>query len=498
MPIINFIIFAINLCLLKKFLHVYQLRNYNNRRYFKFFTKKHVFFLIFACFLCVLFIFIKNLYLYIVSSALLTSIHFWLNFNLVQNKKTPISFTPRLKRIFAISISLLVIYLILCIPVIVQICLLYLTPTIANSLNFYDHFINRKFISLASKKLKQSNIKIIAITGSNGKTSVKNILHSFLESTYIVQSTPSSFNTPIGIAKFINQELKDSTEILILEYGARRKNDIKILCKIYGANFGILTSISPQHMETFKSVENIKNAKNELPKYLQENLCVFNVDNSFCLELFNKKTGEKLSVSTKQQGVDFFASNIRIENFKTKFTIHFNNTSYDAETHLLGEHNVYNILMAFAIAINLNIKPEIIVDSIAKLKAIKHRLELIKTHIIILDDTYNCSLDSAKQALKVLHQFPNKKMIVTPGIIEGGKVQKNINFELGKMIAFCDYVIIVGTHNKESIFKGLLFKNFNLKNLIFVPTLEEAKPHFSLLSNNDTLLFLNDLPDDFK
>ena len=140
----------------------------------------------------------------------------------------------------------------------------------------------------------------------------------------------------------------------------------------------------------------------------------------------------------------------------------------------------------------LGINTNNIILTINNLKPTKHRLELIETNINILDDTYNCSLSSAKEALWALKNFPGKKMIATPGIIECGKEKYNINFELGKLIAFCDYCIIIGNENKTAIFNGIKKAILeNTKTPIQPKTycensLENAKQHFSLLNSGDT------------
>ena len=160
-----------------------------------------------------------------------------------------------------------------------------------------------------------------------------------------------------------------------------------------------------------------------------------------------------------------------------------------------------NICLATALANHLKISTEKILNSIEGLQQVPHRLSLTKTHINILDDSYNCSPISARESLSVLSKFPNKKMVATPGIIECGKEKFNINFNLGKQLAHFDYVVIIGNENKEELNCGLK-KEIKEKNLqpqiYFSQTLDDAKQYFSILNNNDTLLLLNDLPDDYN
>ena len=249
-------------------------------------------------------------------------------------------------------------------------------------------------------------------------------------------------------------------------------------------------------MESFKSIENIVSAKSELSKFLKNKLCIFNNDNKNCENLYNKKPGKKLSVSTHKKS-SIYATEILVKDFQTQFSLHLKNKTFQCSTKLLGEHNITNILLSCAMAKYLKIKTKDIINVIENLTPTPHRLEYIKSHINILDDSYNCSLESATNAIRVLNCCTNKKMIVTPGIIEGGKNQYSINFKLGKLCKDIDYIIIVGNTNKKAILDGL--KSLKTNSIIICEqTLEKAKQHFSKLSSDDTLLLLNDLPDDYN
>ena len=286
-------------------------------------------------------------------------------------------------------------------------------------------------------------------------------------------------------------------DFLILEYGARQQKDIEFLCKTFGADYGIITTIAPQHLETFKSIENIKKTKNELAEFLSLKPCVFNLNNQYCRELYSKKIGKKFGVSFNNNSM-LSATDINIKNCQTHFTLKINNKNYSVKTNLLGECNVVNILLATSLSIFLNIEIEDIIKSIEDLESVPHRLQLIKTHINILDDTYNCSIASATESINVLNSFPGKKMIATPGIIEAGTEQKQINFHLGELCSNCDYVVIIGNVNKTDIHSGLKSKNYPDKKICFANTLDEAKQYFSLLSSGDSLRLLNDLPDEYN
>lgn len=497
----NLLIFFTYIVLFQKFLHIYQLKDYNNIRYLKHFINKKTLFVLLCSLLFVFELLIKNILLHIVINVILYIANLFYLKNLIKNKKTPLKFTKKLSRIYIISIIFLLTLSFYKYSFILFIVLSPVVPILANTLNLYDKIKNFHYIKKASLKIKNHSAQVIAITGSNGKTSVKNILLNMLSTQYKTQATPASYNTPLGIAKFINNELKHDTEFLILEYGARHKKDIKTLCKIYGANYGIVTTISAQHLESFKHIENIFLAKNELPKYLQNQTCVFNIDNLYCLRMYNFKTGNKTSISINTNA-DIFAKNIQVTNFQTTFNLIINKKNFLVQTSILGRHNITNICLATALAKSIGVSNKNIISSIKNLQPTPHRLQLIKTHINILDDSYNCSPASAKEALWILKNLPGKKMIATPGIIECGKQKYNINFNLGKQMSYCDYCIIIGNENKQAILEGITKPSNTIKKplpeILFANTLEDAKQYFKKLATDDTLLLLNDLPDDYK
>lgn len=501
---LNISIYITTIICLQNYLHLFQLRNYKANRYLSYFNWKYLIFLIFILTVFVEQILISKLIFTILSNICSLFIFGYLSSKIASGNKTPIAWTKRIKILYTISSIILIFPIFFKKIAILTMFLAVFMPIFANLLNFFTKISNINFIKHAQNKLKNSKAKVIAITGSNGKTTVKNILNNMLSTQYKVISTPKSYNTPLGISKFLNEQNLD-VDFIILEYGARHKNDIKNLCKLYGADYGIITQISPQHLQTFKTIENIAKAKQQLSFFLKNKPCIFNIDNPFILKMYTEKSGSKISVSTSKSTADYYTQDSQTKNFKTNFDIHFKNHCCSCQTDLLGCHNVCDIALAFALAKHIGVKTANLLSSIKKLKPTPHRLEYLKSNINILDDSYNCSITSAKESISVLKSCSGKHMVVTPGIIEAGKDQFKINFALGQMLTACDYIIIVGQTNKSALTQGINHKTSsaktatsNNKKILFASNLEHAKQYFKILQKDDTLLLLNDLPDDYS
>lgn len=495
--ILNFITVLFNSIYIEKYLHIYQLRDYNFNRYLRYFLKIRGIYHVFCVISLIFSVIFKNLIFLSIVDIVFLIVSIIYHRRLIGSKKTPLKHTPKIKRLYVISILLLLLTIPLHFGAMLSHVILLLLPMLSNLLNIYDKIKNKNYIKSAQLKLRLNKAKIIAITGSNGKTSVKNILYEFLRTKYKVLMTPKSFNTPLGISKFINESLIADFDYVILEYGARKIHDISKLCKLFGADYGIITLVAPQHLSTFKNIENIYNAKSELSKYLCHDICVFNLDNIYTYRMYQERTNKKLGISIFSKS-DIYASEIKIVDYNTEFFMHFKDSKIKFRTRMLGRHNVTNILLASALAIHLGVDMSDIKKACETLPFVPHRLELIKTDINILDDSYNCSLLSAEESISVLSSLPNKKMIVTPGIIEAGKYEYEINYKLGRLCHASDIVVIIGRQNKDAIRDGLLSTGFHTQNLFYADTLALASKYYSILNKGDNLLLLNDLPDDYQ
>lgn len=509
-------------CYSQKLFHILQLKSYKTNEFLKWYISNKVYlFNLFFSMLSILFclvinvanIFIKNVFISVIGILFyFVCVVAFINRKSASYQKVKFVKTPRMIRLFITYFFLNIIicfilnmwfkniyflfYAAIPLNIVINALLLCLAKIINEPI---EKMVNYYYILKSKNKLsKMPELIKVGITGSAGKTSVKNILSHILSVKYKVFATPNSYNTPMGICRSINEQLPYDAEVFIAELGAKQKNDIKYLCEYLNVDFGIVTSVSKQHISTFKTMNNIFLTKKELPDFLTNKLCVFNIDDVCCEKMYVNKTGEKCGVSIKIASTDIYATDIKVDNFITKFVLHFEGKSYDVTTCLLGSHNVTNILLATALAIHFNIKVEDVIARIRTLKQVPHRLEYIKSNngINILDDSFNCSPISSENALNVLQSCMGKKVVCTPGIVEGGKEQHQINYALAKKISeVADEIIVVGDTNRYSLSDGL----DATKKIYYVKNLKEAQFLFSkILVSNDTLLLLNDLPDDYS
>ncbi len=348
----------------------------------------------------------------------------------------------------------------------------------------YETPHNKNYIALAHEKLKNSGVKVIGVTGSFGKTTVKNILAELLKAKYRVLATPQSFNTPMGIAKTIHEnDLKDY-DILIAEMGAKNVGDIAELCELFAPEYGLITGICPQHLKSFKTLENVIETKGEIISGSKNGVVIA----EDCFDLF--KNSDKCLRCARITDVNCGANG-------TCFSLELGVESVKIHTKLLGEHSAKNFALAATLASVLGVNASDISQIALCLDYIPHRLQLIKNGgINIIDDSYNANVKGAEAALGVLRLFEGRKVCVTPGIIELGVLEESENFELGKKLIGLDLVIVVGETLATPITEGYLQEGGDSEKIEKVPTLSAASLKLKeYLKDGDTVLFLNDLPD---
>ena len=366
-----------------------------------------------------------------------------------------------------------------------------------------EYLIRRNILGKATAKLNFSDVKRIGITGSYGKTSVKEILNTMLSQKFRVLSTPASYNTPLGIALTV-KGLDSTHDIFIAEMGARNKGDIKALADMIKPDYGVLTGINNQHLESFGSLDVIKDTKYELFENLKQGGAgFFSSDCEGAKELFDRFNGEKYQAGTSNEDNFVYATDITTDERGMSFTLNIRGEEpVKCSTLLLGKHSVSNICLAAAVAYKLGLTPEEIAMGVGRITALKHRLELLPNNknIIIIDDSYNSNEDGTKAAMEVLDTFEGRKIVLTPGLVELGKIENVTNFEFGKRLAkHADIVIVIGKHNAEMLITGLTEGGFDKEKIMFAKTLNKANVTLNgILEEGDVVLFENDLPDNYS
>ncbi|MBE5939084.1 MAG: UDP-N-acetylmuramoyl-tripeptide--D-alanyl-D-alanine ligase [Lachnospiraceae bacterium] len=359
--------------------------------------------------------------------------------------------------------------------------------------------VNNHYINEAKKILKGHNdLKIIGITGSFGKTSVKYYLNTLLKAKYNVLMTPESYNTPMGVVKTIRGSLKPVHEIFICEMGAKKVGEIKEICDIVYPHHGIITSIGPQHLETFKSLDNVKKTKFELADALPEGGLLLVNGNDENIKAYNY--GKKMITYGVTEDCDYYAYDIDVNNKGTSFTVKAGDEVCQFKTDLIGRHNVINIVGTIAMAHLMGISLKELKPQVRKLEGVPHRLQLInKNGITIIDDAFNSNPTGSKAALDTLALFDGTKILITPGMVELGAKEEELNKEFGRQAAkVCDYIFLVGINRTKPIYEGIKEEGFEEDKVIAFNSLTEALDKmYSLMETDKVVLLENDLPDNY-
>lgn len=385
---------------------------------------------------------------------------------------------------------------------------LYLTPLLVPLSNLINKPIEKAvqnwYINDAKRILSEMpSLHKIGITGSYGKTSMKFYLSELLGSQYETLKTPESFNTPMGVTITIRQHLKPTHEYFICEMGARRVHEIKELCEIAHPHDGIITSVGPQHLETFNSIENVVKTKFELADSVQAvgGRIYLNGDN----ELIRQKAPEYKNAVLYglQEGNDYRASDISVSDRGTEFTVTApNGDSLRFSMKLLGEHNVQNVLGAITYCHGLGISLEKLALPVKRIAAVPHRLQLIDKggDLTFIDDAYNSNPSGCRAALNVLGLFDACRILVTPGMVELGAKQEELNFEFGQEAAkACDYIVLVGKNQTVPIYNGIKEAGYDMNGVYVADSLNEAleKVREYKTDKKKIVLLENDLPDNY-
>ncbi|MCI8554805.1 MAG: UDP-N-acetylmuramoyl-tripeptide--D-alanyl-D-alanine ligase [Clostridiales bacterium] len=360
--------------------------------------------------------------------------------------------------------------------------------------------INRHYIRDAQSRLASlPNLVVIGVTGSYGKTSTKNFLAALLSVKYNVLMTPESFNTTLGVVRTIRERLTPAHQVFIAEMGAKNVGDIREICELVHPRYGMITAIGEQHLETFRSLDNIVRTKFELADALPAGgLILLNTDNEAIRRRLQEPPSSRVVTYGLEQA-DYTAGALTVDSRGSSFTV----TGPGGEqarftTRLLGAHNIQNITGSIAMACSLGIPLQELIYPVKTLRPVEHRLQLLPNGYI--DDAYNANPAGFRAALDVLAGFEGQRILVTPGMVELGERQEALNRELGGYAASrCDIAVLVGEKQAPPLKEGLLAAGFDEERLYVAPHLQDALNYINALPAEGprTVLLENDLPDNF-
>ena len=427
----------------------------------------HIFYLVIPI---VTYIFAYKFYWIYLFFGLIPALIFWFN-----KIKKPLNITKRVKRFFLIlgfieTFNLVFMNKLHYNPGISLLAVLILALIVSE---IVEYILFLQYKKKAKEKLKAINPKIITITASYGKTSIKNFVYELLNEKFSVYKTPRSVNTIKGIVLDINTKLPKNTEIYITEAGAREKGDIREIVNFLENEYSILGKIGPQHIEYFKTLENIKNTKLEVfesPKLVK----------GFSYEI---PYNEKVEVIKDK------ISNIKATLDGTEWDLEIDNKKIHFKTKILGEFNAINISLAIYQVFEFVKDIEYLKEKVLKLNPIPHRLQKIEVGgKIIIDDSFNGNIEGMLKSFELVKSFSGRKVIVTPGLVEANK---ELNEKIAKKInEVFDLAIITGKVNKE-----ILCKNIFIDKVYLSDKSKLEKILADLTKSGDLILFSNDAPD---
>jgi len=396
----------------------------------------------------------------------------------------PLVFTGRVKRFFA-AMLLFAIFIAVAFNhfgIVIPLFLAYFISL------FIEKMLFNGFKVKAEKKIESmSAMKVVGITASYGKTSIKNYVEHLLKAKYKTYATPRSVNTLGGVMIDVNNDLPEDTEVYVVEMGARGEGDIAEISTFVNPHYVVVGKIGPAHIEYFKTMENIRNTKMEILQtdrleqaWVHESAMVKPESN---VHTFGSK--DNLDIRNNIAAPEFIIENVEATLESTSFTL--NGVRYSAS--ILGAFNAMNLAAAVLVAKELGLSDEQIQTQLNTLEPVAHRLQRIDAGgKVILDDSFNGNIDGMMAAFDLATTYEGRKVVITPGLVE---VDDELNVQVAKRANdVFDVVVVTGDLN-YAIFKEYV----DAEKLVKLPTKGEME---SMLVEQtrvgDLILFANDAP----
>lgn len=371
----------------------------------------------------------------------------------------------------------------------------------------FENIAKNRIVSRAKKKVQSlDKLKIVGVTGSYGKTSMKDTVATILSEKYKVVKTEGNNNTPIGISRTILNKVDSSTEVFVVEMGEYVKGDVKSLCEIAPPDFSIITGINEAHLERYGSMDDAISTKFEIIEYSKPNATsLLNADDELILENFEKYT--------KNKNVKFFGFNnkseVKISTVEIKDDLSGSQAKLqydDSEIELaitpIADYYYVYLAAALIVATDLGMNLNEFRFAARKIEPAEHRLEVKKLSNggTVIDDSYNGNSDGVKYGIQLLSRISGfkTKIYATPGLAETGYLKQELHEEIAEFLfkASFDKIYLIKNSASEIIKSKLKDLGYDMKKVrMFENSNESWKQIYSSLESGDLLMIQNDLAD---
>ncbi len=397
----------------------------------------------------------------------------------------------------------------------------------------------RRFMGMAARKLLANRPRVIAITGSAGKTTTKDLVAHLLSARYRVLKTPASFNTPLGIARTVNDSY-EGQEFFVVEMGAYKRGEIERLCRMVGgADVSVITTVNAQHLERFGSLEATAAAKFEIVAGLRpggtavlnfdvaairelakgqypglnpgaseagrvlrqaqdERIEVGQAQDERILEVQDERVGEDerlgdglilrepqderakvLSFGVEWEEVGLRGTNVVETQTGIELDVTYGDETVHVTTRLLARHNASNVLAALGVGLTCGLDLGYMAAAIRVFEPPEHRLQpmQLENGVTMLDDAYNANPEGIIGALEVLGSYkPRRRVLVTSGLIEMGREKAAYHGRIGRAAAAnADVVVLVGPKQTADIRAAMIEASFPAECVHLARNPEEAQ-----------------------
>lgn len=383
------------------------------------------------------------------------------------------------------DVALLVVAVPLGIPLLIDLSLGLIAP--------YERRQGNRWVEQAAAALQRVDPTVVAITGSYGKTSTKNVVAHLLGGVRSVMASPASFNNRMGLARAINEQLAAGTEVFVAEMGTYGPGEIRDLCRWITPDVAVITALGPVHLERMGTIERIAAAKSEILESAP--VAVVAVDHPLLAQIASRESRNRrvITVSAEGNPADVMVSS------KGVVTAHGTTVG----SFPVNRAHPVNVACAVGVLLALDLDPARVTDRLGDLPEIPHRRTVGKSErgFDIIDDTFNSNPAGASAALGLLTGLGSpgsRKVVVTPGMVELGGAQQDANIEFGMSAGAAGVTdfIVVNRTNRDALVRGA--REAGISSVIVFDTRDEAVRWVrDNLVEGDAILYENDLPDHY-